>query len=107
MKEGGKWCSTVTAIVMALIFTGAFAGRGAAVTTEEQLKNWPASAAAYQGAELEKVREWEKTWAGTKISKDSIDQVKDFYPNNFMTCIRILPNGALMTFGLKSSPTRP
>lgn len=59
MKEGRKWCGVVTAMIMALILTGVLASRGAAVTTEEELKNWPA--AVYQGADLEKVREWEKT----------------------------------------------
>ena len=81
MKEGRKWCSVVTAIIMALVLTGALASRGAAITTEEELKNWPAS--CYQGADLEKVREWEKTWVGKRINKDNIDQVKDFLSDQF------------------------
>ena len=34
--------------------------------------------ASYSGAELEKVRQWEKTWAGKKITAQNVDQVKDF-----------------------------
>ncbi len=51
------------------------------VTTEEQLKNWPAP--MWQGEELEKVREWEKTWVGKKVNKDNIDQVKEFLTEQF------------------------
>ena len=52
-----------------------------AVTTEEQLANWPVH--MYQGEELEKVREWEKTWVGKKIDKNNIDQVKEFLSEQF------------------------
>ncbi len=51
------------------------------VTTEEQLKNFPAP--MWQGEELEKVREWEKTWVGKKVNKDNIDQVKEFVSEQF------------------------
>jgi hypothetical protein len=33
---------------------------------------------AYEGDALNKVREWEKVWAGKKIDKTNVDQVKDF-----------------------------
>lgn len=33
---------------------------------------------SYEGQELAKVREWEKTWAGKKITTENVDQVKDF-----------------------------
>ena len=52
-----------------------------AVTTEEQLANWPTP--MWQGEELEKVREWEKTWVGKKINFDNIDQVKEFMSEQF------------------------
>jgi hypothetical protein len=32
----------------------------------------------YEGEELAKVREWEKTWVGKKVGVNNIDQVKDF-----------------------------
>src|SRR5210317_2065708 len=35
---------------------------------------------AFEGAELEKVREWEKTWAGKTINRENVDQVKEFVP---------------------------
>jgi len=33
---------------------------------------------SYEGEELARVREWEKTWVGKKIDKTNVDQVKDF-----------------------------
>jgi len=33
---------------------------------------------SYEGAELQKVRSWEKTWAGKKITTETVDQVKEF-----------------------------
>ena len=34
----------------------------------------------FTGSELEKVKEWEKTWVGKKVDLANIDQVKDFLP---------------------------
>jgi len=36
----------------------------------------------YEGEELGKVREWEKTWAGKKIDNTSVDQVKELLPES-------------------------
>jgi len=36
---------------------------------------------SYEGEELTKVREWEKTWVGKKVSTADIDQVKDLLPD--------------------------
>ncbi|MCX5897651.1 MAG: hypothetical protein NTY29_05580, partial [Proteobacteria bacterium] len=33
---------------------------------------------SYEGEDLAKVREWEKTWAGKKVTSENADQVKDF-----------------------------
>jgi hypothetical protein len=33
---------------------------------------------SYEGEDLAKVREWEKTWVGKKITSEDVDQVKDF-----------------------------
>ena len=52
-----------------------------AVATEEQMANWPVP--MYQGEELAKVREWEKTWVGKKVNQDMIAQVKDFLSDQF------------------------
>jgi hypothetical protein len=35
---------------------------------------------AFEGEELEKMREWEKTWAGKTINRSNVDQVKEFVP---------------------------
>ena len=70
----------------ALIFTAGIATYCQAVVTEEELKNWPEQ--SYQGEELKKVREWEKTWVGKKINKDNIDQVKDFMSDQFYSVFK-------------------
>ena len=33
---------------------------------------------SYEGEELTKVREWEKQWAGKRVDKTNVDQIKDF-----------------------------
>ena len=33
---------------------------------------------SYGGAELAKVKEWEKTWVGKKVTTENVDQVKEF-----------------------------
>lgn len=35
---------------------------------------------SYEGEELAKVKEWEKTWVGKKVTTANIDQVKDLLP---------------------------
>ena len=35
---------------------------------------------SWEGEQLAKVREWEKTWVGKKIDGSNVDQVKDFFP---------------------------
>ena len=37
----------------------------------------------YQGEELAKVQQWEKTWAGKKISSANVDEVKEYLPETF------------------------
>lgn len=81
MKDFLKVFCLVMGITAALVFTGVLVGRSVAVTTEAEMKNWPS--ACYQGAELEKVREWEKTWVGKRINKDNIDQIKEFLSDQF------------------------
>ena len=82
MKESRTMYTVLTAMaIVALSLTFVLPQPCSAVTTEEQLANWPAP--MYQGEELEKVREWEKTWVGKKINKDNIDQVKDFVSEQF------------------------
>ena len=88
MKEGRKWCGMVTAVFTALVLSGVIASRGSAITTEEELKNWPA--ACYRGADLEKVREWEKTWAGKRINKDNIDQNTNFEGISNITIVMLV-----------------
>ncbi len=35
---------------------------------------------SFEGEELAKVREWEKTWAGKTVNRSNVDQVKEFIP---------------------------
>ena len=67
--------------VAAIVFGIVIPQYCSAVTTAEELKNWPEP--MYQGEELKKVREWEKTWAGKKINQDNIAQLKDFFSEQY------------------------
>ena len=44
--------------------------------------------ACYQGADLAKVREWEKTFVGKKITAANVDQVKEFLPESFYNLMK-------------------
>jgi hypothetical protein len=56
---------------MLLLLTLGLAGPGSA--SEVQFPTY-----SYEGAELERVREWEKKWVGTRITRENIDQVKEY-----------------------------
>lgn len=43
---------------------------------------------SYEGEELAKVREWEKTWVGKKVTTANIDQVKDLLPDGVYTIMK-------------------
>jgi hypothetical protein len=53
---------------------------------------------AYEGEELAKVREWEKTWVGKKIDASNVDQVADFLPKGWVTVMK--DTGTWRTDGL-------
>jgi hypothetical protein len=42
----------------------------------------------YEGKELEKVRQWEKTWVGKKIDSTNIDEVKELIPENYYNVLK-------------------
>lgn len=42
----------------------------------------------FTGSELEKVREWEKTWAGKKVNYQNVEQVKDFLPDFYFQMMK-------------------
>jgi hypothetical protein len=42
----------------------------------------------YEGAELKKVKEWEKTWAGKRIATANADEVKEFLPETLFDLIK-------------------
>jgi hypothetical protein len=44
--------------------------------------------ACYQGDELAKVREWEKTFVGKKINAANVDQVKEFLPDSMYAIMK-------------------
>jgi hypothetical protein len=43
---------------------------------------------SYEGEELQKVRQWEKTWNNKKITAENVDQVKDFVQEGVYTAIK-------------------
>jgi hypothetical protein len=43
---------------------------------------------SFQGEELQKLREWEKTWVGQKISSANVDQVKEFLPESMYAMMK-------------------
>lgn len=82
MKGFKKTYGILTGLgILLLALTTGIPQDSSAVTTAEELKNWPAP--MYQGEELKKVREWEKTWAGKKINQDNIDQIKEFFSEQY------------------------
>ena len=82
MSRCKKSCTALIGMCIAVMFLLMCIPQNcSAITTEEQLANWPVP--MYQGEELEKVREWEKTWAGKRITPENIDQVKDFLSEQF------------------------
>jgi len=64
----------------------------ACIFTAALLMTMPAAAQemqkAYSDAELAKVREWEKTWAGKKITAANVDQVSQFMPDTLVDIIK-------------------
>ena len=42
----------------------------------------------YEGEELQKVREWEKTWVGKKINHLNVDQVRELLPEKFCEIVK-------------------
>ena len=71
----------ISLMIGILVLTLALPELGSAAATAEQMANWPVP--MYQGEELEKVREWEKTWVGKKINHETIDMVKEFLSEQF------------------------
>jgi hypothetical protein len=59
-----------TAVVFCL---SVIAGAGLAFAADVQFPT-----PCYEGAELAKVREWEKAWVGKKVTTENLDQVKEF-----------------------------
>ncbi|MCP4714405.1 MAG: DUF1329 domain-containing protein, partial [Deltaproteobacteria bacterium] len=43
---------------------------------------------SYEGAELEKVRSWEKQWVGKKITSQNLDQVKEYVPESMYNLMK-------------------
>ncbi len=71
----------IIAIVMTLLWIIPFGARCLA----EEIK-YPVS--AYSEKELNKVREWEKQWAGKRIDKTNIDTVAEFLPDSFLSVFK-------------------
>ncbi|MBN2107580.1 MAG: DUF1329 domain-containing protein [Deltaproteobacteria bacterium] len=59
---------------------------GLVTVSSAQVAKYPI--ASYEGAELAKVREWEKTWVGKKIDDTNLDQVKEFLPETLVALMK-------------------
>lgn len=59
-----------------LIFLSLFLGIKAYISTGEI----PYPKPCYEGEELNRVREWEKSWVGRKIDNSNVEQVRDLLP---------------------------
>lgn len=71
----------LVAITLSLVLSGVTALQASA-------KDLQYPAPCFQGDELAKVREWEKTWVGQKISSGNVDQVKEFLPESFYNLMK-------------------
>jgi hypothetical protein len=61
---------TILRLIVAVVMIVAFAGSSLAAEIK-----FPTL--SYEGEELTKIKEWEKTWVGKKVSLENVDQVKD------------------------------
>lgn len=61
--------------IIACLFVVAAAGMSRSFAADVQCPTL-----SYEGSELAKIREWEKTWVGKKVTTENVDQVKDFLP---------------------------
>lgn len=43
---------------------------------------------SYSGQKLAEIRQWEQTWAGKTVSKDNIDQIREYVPVGVYTAIK-------------------
>jgi len=68
--------TNITGVVMVLLLT---AGMASAAGFAPR---------SYNDEELNKVRYWEKQWAGKKITAKNIDQVKDYLPDSFYNMMK-------------------
>jgi hypothetical protein len=62
---------------------------------------------SYGGQELEKVRQWEKTWAGKKITTENVDQVKDFLHEGIYKAMKEPENFGAKSLWFTVVPYRP
>jgi hypothetical protein len=47
----------------------------------------------FTGSELDKIREWEKSWVGKKLNFANVDQVKDLLPDFLFTLLYYADDG--------------
>ncbi|MBW2182729.1 MAG: DUF1329 domain-containing protein [Deltaproteobacteria bacterium] len=62
---------------------------------------------SYEGEELAKVKEWEKTWAGKKVTSANVDQVKDLLSEAVYTIMKNPKNFGADEIWFEVVPYRP
>jgi hypothetical protein len=87
-------------VILFLIFSFSFPmlGRAAEVT-------FPTP--SYAGQELAKVREWEKTWVGKRVSTANLDQVKEFLSEGVYKAMKEPKDFGADSFWFEIVPYRP
>jgi hypothetical protein len=62
---------------------------------------------SYEGQELQKVRQWEKEWAGKKVTAENVDQVKDFLHEGIYKALKEPENFGAKSLWFTVAPYRP
>jgi len=62
---------------------------------------------SFEGEELKRVREWEKTWAGKTINRSNVDQVKEFLPDGLYEVMTDTSKWGDFDYSFKVVPYQP
>jgi hypothetical protein len=80
-----KWLKRFGYCVLSLTLSALFLSLAVPALSEEPEEIIPP---CFTGSELEKVKEWEKTWVGKKVNYANVDQVKDLLPDPLVQLIK-------------------
>ncbi len=98
MKGMRSYVSTGLTVLLILVFGVSVLGWAGEVTFPTQ---------SYNEQELAKVREWEKTWVGKKVSTENLDQVKEFLSEGVYRAMKDPKELGADSFWFEIVPYRP